>query len=93
MLIFDYGGRDPSMDRGGWEMSITAPNRGVADQHFATHIKLMGWDFKPEDHFRRSRMLGRNGILYSDLEQRHGGDEDDGGLRRRPDGPAEAEGV
>jgi hypothetical protein len=70
MLIFDYGGRDSSMDRGGWELSITAPNRGVADQQFVTHTRSKGWDLKPEDHFRRSRMLGRDGILYSDLEQR-----------------------
>jgi hypothetical protein len=70
MLIFDYGGRDPEMDTGGWELTIAAPNRGVADQHFVTHVELRGWGFKPEDCFIRSRMLGRDGILYSNLEQK-----------------------
>jgi hypothetical protein len=70
MLIFDYGGRDPEMDTGGWELTIAAPNREVADQQFVTYTRLQGWGFKPEDHFRRSRMLGRDGILYSNLEQK-----------------------
>jgi hypothetical protein len=81
MLIFDYGAVQSKADRGRWDLSIAAPNREVADQHFVTHVKLRGWDFKPGDCFIRSRMFERNGIIYSDLEQKvndAGSDKDDG---------------
>jgi hypothetical protein len=71
MLIFDYGAVQKNADRGRWDVSIAAPNREVADQHFVTHVKLRGWEeLKPGDCFIRSRMFERNGIIYSDLEQK-----------------------
>lgn len=73
MLIFDYGGKDSKSDRGQWDVSITAPNRRVADQHLVTHLASKGWPCVPESveaFFKRSRMLGRDGLLYSNLEQK-----------------------
>lgn len=72
MLIFDFKGMDNFADRGCWEVAIVAPNRGVADQHLKTHFRERGYpEPDPEHYFVRSRMLERNGILFSNLEAFH----------------------
>lgn len=81
MLIFVYGGTQVESDRGRFDVVITAPNRGVADQHFTSHMKANGYPTpRPEAHFIRSQMLGRDGILYTNLEQRTDAHQTEGGV-------------
>lgn len=80
MLIFIYGGPDSSSDIGHWRVAITAPNREIADKHIVTHLKSKGRadaEKAPTENFIRSRMLDRDGILYSNVEENRDVDQTD----------------
>jgi hypothetical protein len=99
MLIFDYGGQDPEPTGDSGRSPITAPNRecrGSASRHPSPLEGVALCTGECGSFLQTVAYVGTRRLLYSNLEQKvedAGSDEDDGGLRRRADGPAEVEGV